>query len=200
VNRSLLLVRQILERASVYEWSLQGFGMFRLYLSKATRLHVWDSRFAVPNVTTIHTHPWDFKSTVLCGEITDCTYDVVMPTSDKSPTHCKQSIVCGPGGGMTPDSPEEVRLIAVKQKRIKAEDSGGNGRYTLRANEVHDSVYTDGTITIIDRVFLPDTEHALVFYPFGQKWVSAEPRAATQHEVKAMAEVALSRIKQEFGP
>ncbi len=76
VTQSLAL--KLLETSAVrpeaFEWSLQGFGMLRLYLSKEVRLHVWDDRYAVKNVTTIHTHPWHFRSTVLFGELTDVLY------------------------------------------------------------------------------------------------------------------------------
>lgn len=62
-----LLVKAVLEHAQVYTWQLQGLGMLRLYLNKATRLHVWHSGFSVPGASTIHTHPWDFKSEVVAG-------------------------------------------------------------------------------------------------------------------------------------
>lgn len=72
-----LLVKAILEKARAYKWSIQGFGMLRLYLSAEVRLHVWDSRFRVPGVTDIHDHSWDFESEVAAGEVLQRRYLVV---------------------------------------------------------------------------------------------------------------------------
>ena len=63
----LLLVKTILEASrhgGISGWSLQGLGMFRLYLSHEKRLHVWDARFRTSDVSVIHTHPWHFTSEV----------------------------------------------------------------------------------------------------------------------------------------
>jgi hypothetical protein len=189
--------RTILERATAFDWSLQGFGMFRLYLSRWLRLHVWDSRFAVPSVTTAHTHPWHFHSTVLAGCITDRLFEV--HSRDAAPdaaavdvTHMRQRIVCGPGGGVCQNvAPEPVRLSLLQAVEVPAGKS-----YSLTAEAAHETLYLDGTVTLIEREFLPDTEHAYVFYPAGQEWVSAEPRRASVREVMQMALAALGRMEE----
>ena len=63
------LAAEILRRPHGYKWSLQGFGMLRLYLSDNIRLHVWTTEHRVENVSDIHDHPWDFISTVLFGQL-----------------------------------------------------------------------------------------------------------------------------------
>jgi hypothetical protein len=50
-----------------------------------------------------------------------------------------------------------------------------------------------GTVTIVERRFKADTEHAFVFYPRNEKWVSAEPRPATPEEVITITQIALRR-------
>jgi hypothetical protein len=208
-----LLVKTILEQARRYEWSLQGFGMFRLYLSKAVRLHVWDSRFAVEGVTTIHTHPWNFTSTVVAGRITDRLYAHVSVT--RNATHTKQKIVCGPGGGACSEPPAPVRLELIQEvaltpevfecpisrrshdvDRYRVPVSSGSS-YGLTAEAAHETLYDDGTVTIIEREFTADTEHAYVFVPVGTEWVSAEPHAATVMQVDEMAHKALLMINAE---
>jgi hypothetical protein len=187
-----LLVRTILSHATSFDWSLQGFGMFRLYLSKEQRLHVWDDRFAVPNVSTIHTHPWHFTSYVVSGRMTDVLYEVhpliplAVPGSD---SYEKQQIVCGPGGGAC-GPVEHVLLSKLQEVTIEEGQS-----YSLTADAFHESKPEPGTVTIIDREFREDTEHAYVCFPHGQKWVSAEPRPALVKEVEAMAERALARFR-----
>lgn len=46
-------------------------------------------------------------------------------------------------------------------------------------------------MTLVRREFLPDTEHAHVFFKESDGWVSAEPRAATTDEVTAFVERAM---------
>lgn len=189
-EQTRLLVKSILLRAVAFDgWSLQGFGMFRLYLSKAVRLHVWDDRFMVPNVTTIHSHPWHFRSTVISGAITDRLYEVIAFGEKSNPTHHCQKIVCGPGGGATGDM-SAVQLRLLQEVTLKEGQS-----YGLTADAFHESVPEPGTVTIIERQFREDTEHAYVCFPHGQQWVSAEPRPATMREVEAMAERALARLR-----
>lgn len=101
------LVRSVLENWANHRWSLQGFGMLRAYLSdRKLRLHVWNSKFAVPDVTTIHDHPWNFESLVVAGKITNTryrTYPCLTAEEDierqklRSP-FVKARIVCGTGG------------------------------------------------------------------------------------------------------
>lgn len=180
-------VRKLLENAERLDgWSYQGFGMFRLYLSKAIRLHVWDPSQAVEGVTTIHTHPWHFRSTVVSGRMVDKLYALPLLDTGAS-THQMQQIVCGPGGGACGE-PQLVRLERLQEAVISVGQS-----YGLTAKAPHESMPDPGTVTLIERRFLPDEEHAYVFPPIGQPWVSAEPRPATRKEVAEMMELALGR-------
>jgi hypothetical protein len=181
-----LAIKAILERASAHPWSLQGMGMFRLYLSKEVRLHVWDMRFTVEKVSTLHTHPWAFSSHVLSGVMTDITFKKVDQSSDP-PTHYEQQIVCGPGGGVSADK-KPVYLLPSRPTVY-----GEGATYTREASEIHESVPKSGTVTVIERQFLPDTEHAYVYFRLDREWVSAEPREAKKEEIEAMARMALDR-------
>lgn len=181
-------VRSILEHADRYEWSLQGFGMLRTYLSKEVRLHVWNSRFAVPNVSTIHDHPWDFTSLIVSGRVTQYRFTESADPNIGEP-FSRQTIRCGVGGGLVHgcemNAPELVRL---RRSYLETYDTGE--RYGQTANEVHHSLPDDGTVTIVERTFRADTEHARVYYNT-QEWVSAEPRPATQGEVQRAIAAAL---------
>lgn len=181
-------IKQILEKAQHYEWSLQGFGMLRLYLTKETRLHVWSDTFAVPNVSDIHDHPWHFKSTVIAGSIRNTRFlpiianDVSLPPSQR---YLTRRILCG-NGGCVMGEVSEVGLWTP------GEEVYGEGfSYSQSASEIHRSEPADGTVTIITRTFLDDPDHANVFWRQGEEWVSAEPRPATPEEVKAITGNAL---------
>ena len=181
--------KTILGKAAAFDWTLQGLGMFRLYLSDELRLHVWDARFAVQDVSRIHTHPWHFGSKVLSGQIVDTLYEEV--SGSRGEPYMRQSLMCGPGGGLC-GSPEPVRLALLQKVGFLAGAS-----YSLTAKAIHATRYVDGTITLVEREFLEDRDHAMVFWPAGISWVSAEPRRATIDEIETMAAGAISRIVLE---
>lgn len=189
------LVLGVLRNHARYEWTLQGFGMLRTYLTKELRLHVWNSSFAVPRVTTTHDHPWNFESLVIVGRITNsryrqwpCTHtpEQVDALKIRRP-FIRARIVCGTGGGVVDDLDRK----RVWLDPLRPEVYGPGESYTQLAAEVHHTSYEDGTVTLVRREFLPDTEHAHVFYRDGEEWVSAEPRPASPDEVEAVVTRAL---------
>ncbi len=185
VDTKKTLVCAILDHACDYEWTLQGFGMLRLYLDrqKVTRLHVWDSRFAVPGVSTMHTHPWNFVSLVVAGKMGNVLF---RPNPCGTPYQW-QRIKCGEGGGLV-GAPALVHMWQYQQN-IYTEKSW----YEQKADEVHVSHPQDGTVTLVEREFLEDADHAVVYWPDGTEWVSAEPRPATEAEVREICGTALQK-------
>jgi len=191
MNAKQLLVKKILENYGAYSWSLQGLGMLRLSLSREIRMHVWDNRYAVPGVSTVHDHPWDFESEIIVGEMRNVRYHCHgalkiahfrYPNHD--PKYNKQTIICGPGG-CAMGEPEAVFLDREPPERYLA-----GSVYVQKRDEIHDSKFIDGTVTLVTRTFYEDTEHAHVFWQ-GDKWVSAEPRPANLVEVRAIVNNAL---------
>lgn len=186
-----LAIKKILEQPHVHKWSIQGMGMLRLYLSKQVRLHIWHPEFAVANVSTIHTHPWDFHSVIVCGQLTNMKYKDVTGQQFRgpvAPVHCG-TIRCGVGGGLVGSGIDEERQLMPLPHQVLRE--GQN--YTELAEEIHETVALAGTVTIVERMFKPDEDHAKVYWPAGTNWVSAEPREANVSEVRAFTETALSR-------
>lgn len=177
------LTKAVLTHALNYEWSLQGLGMLRTYLAPDVRLHVWDSRHAFDDVSEMHTHPWNFVSHVIAGEVSQVRYI----ESDLGIPWQKQKIFCGIGGGLTGE-PQEVKLQACYK-----ETYGEGHVYQQNANEIHISSPLDGTVTIVERQFLEDADHAYVFFPVGESWVTAEPRMASPSEVLTITSYALHR-------
>lgn len=179
-------VQAILERPLVWEWTAQGLGMLRLYLPgpENLRLHVWDTRLAIPNVSTIHTHPWDFESYVVAGTVRNTRW-----TEDEGEPYHKQSIRCGQGGCVM-GTPETVQLHPHPVERW---DAGQTYRET--ADELHSSAPLDGTVTIIRRSVPTgrSADEAFVYWPDGGEWVSAEPRPATEDEILAVTAHSLNR-------
>lgn len=180
------LVKELLAHAQYFNWSVQGFGMFRLYLGgKATRLHVWDNRFRTINVSDVHDHPWNFKSQVVAGRLVNQRYSI--DSGFFTPNYLVTTIQCG-AMACTMTEPKPVSLVDEA-----AEVYGEGATYAQHKSEIHCSQPTNGTVTVIERTFGQDTEHARVFWPAGEQWVDAKPRAATVDEVLAMSRQSLER-------
>jgi hypothetical protein len=175
---SKALVKNLLEHPESMDWTLQGFGMLRCYLEPELRLHVWDSRFRFAEVSDLHTHPWDFHSVVVAGVVRNKRFREVTQWEAGGEKLRRQTIRCGVGGGLTGD-PEDVRLSG---SRFEVLEEGAT--YTQHAREIHRSVPEDGSVTIIEREFKDDTEHAYVY--FEGEWVTAEPRPATEEEIDSI--------------
>ncbi len=170
------LVREILRSPLRREWSVQGFGMLRTYLDadKRFRLNIWDGLLSVPGVSTIHDHPWHFKSLIVNGGFINIRY--VQSETEGAPYNWNL-IQTGPGGGKG-NIGGVVKLVRQEPEHYEPGEI-----YNQVASEIHESIYADGTVTLNDRRRLPDGDHARVFWPLGSEWVDAEPRAATEAEV-----------------
>lgn len=181
MNTTKLLVKKILEKPLGHDWSIQGFGMLRLYLADELRMHIWNSKKMVEDVSLIHTHPWDFVSEVVVGQITNVRYTESTPGTPFSLKHQYAKIRCGVGGGIAKGELQAERgekwLVAQDREIYSIGET-----YTQSANEIHRSEPKDGTVTIVRRYFKSDPDHAYVFWDHGD-WVSAEPRKATDEEV-----------------
>lgn len=178
------LVRDLLERSasSPDRWSVQGFGMLRTYLdaAKRWRVNLWHSSAAVPGVSTVHDHPWDFTSLVVAGRFTNIRYhDVTGHRHDEldGEAYYVHRIQTGEGGG-----PRGGRRV-VYLRADRAEHYTRGMVYSQRAEEIHESSYVDGTVTMNARQRRPDGEHANVFWRVPGEWVDAEPRPAERHEI-----------------
>jgi hypothetical protein len=180
-------VRAILEKPAGYEWTVQGFGFIRTYFgSKRWRLNVWDSTFKVPNVSLIHDHPWHLTSWVISGELTNKRY---LLGDGLAPTHSYMTIHTGVEFDGSHGEYLKAHLIS---KPLEVYHPGDT--YSQTADEVHETSYLDGTVTFNER--LGDTEHARVFWPYGEEWVDAKPRAARLSEIASIAERAIEQWNQ----
>ncbi len=191
------VVRALLTEPGGMDWSVQGMGMLRCYLPveqpdegvASMRLHIWDSRLAVPNVSMMHTHPWDMESYVVAGHVTNERW----VRSDLGELSVwEQDLRPGEGGGLV-SAPRINHLTLMIEDAVRAGKS-----YTQVKEEIHVSRPADGTVTLVYRVVRPgdNPDHAYTFWPYldGENgWVSAEPHPATDAEVEAVTRHALDR-------
>ena len=187
MNIQAALVQSILQQWRSYEWTVQGFGFARTKIANVGRIHVWDSRLAVPLVSTAHTHPWPLKSTIISGELINLRLQEVDPHVPGLP-YMASAIKTGEGGGLTGE-PREVRLLPCDDPEFYRP---GN-TYLQRPDEIHRTIAQDGTVTLLERPQGPPLEEALTFWPAGTHWVSAEPGKTEEWKLAMVIEYALAR-------
>lgn len=181
-----VLLRKILADPHKHEWSLQGLGMLRLYLGGNWRLHIWDRRFAFPGASPIHDHlQWGLESTIVSGKLVNVRYSI----EEGEATHLYTTLKAGYGCFFRYD-PLPVCLSVDSRETYYPGDS-----YTQFAEEIHESIPADGTITMMCKFPTADAESARVFWPINDQWGSAEPRPATAVEVDAITSNALALLK-----
>jgi hypothetical protein len=174
------ILRTAYEDPRTYEWSVQGFGMMRMYFDAGTRwrLNVWDSDLAVSNVSTIHDHPWHFQSYVIHGSLHNHRY-YFEKQAGVGKDYKWMHILTGVGGG--PLAKAEVHTARLVKGNLECYSTGDT--YKQRADEIHETRPGDGTVTLNERVRVPGESHARVFWPAHLEWVDAMPRPATAHEI-----------------
>lgn len=177
-------VRSALELPEAFEWTVQGFGMIRTYLDedKRYRLNVWHEALKVANVSTIHDHPWSFKSHIFAGELKNTIYDI--EKRGLPPTHFFNTIRTGEDGGLI-GGPLTVRAVTLRARPSAFYFPGD--QYGQRYSIIHETDYMNGTVTLNDRTRVITEDHsARVFFPYEDgagKWVDAKPRPATAAEI-----------------
>lgn len=103
--------------------------------------------------------------------------------------YLRQRIVCGPGGGIA----GEAAPVYLEGGAYGPKEYGPCTKYAKETNDIHASAPVNGTVTIIQRLFGTDTDHAYVYYKPEVGWVSAESRQATPDEVAFITAYALER-------
>ena len=169
------------------EWQVQGLGMLRTYLQPEVRLHIWHNSLRykethaaeVRRTLSIHNHPWDFSSTVICGEITNIIYRHAAPGAGFR-EYQRIRIRCGADPDLPPEqSLGDVFPLVGQSCALRAGES-----YTMRADELHETNFIDGTVTIVTRHFRPELDDmADIYCQVGREWIGAEPRIATPNEI-----------------
>lgn len=191
MNLTKLLVKKILEHAKDYEWELKGLGMMRTYLSEDTKIHVWDSRHAVPNVSLTHEHPWSFESTVIAGRLLQYRLTAI-PMLDNAltdhPVHpyMRSVVQCGPGGCLLADP----TLVHLERHAREVYTEGQS--YSQLCDEIHQSYPDDGTVTVVRRINYREPRAAAVYWPHGTDWVSSDPVMATPSKIEDIAQRSLN--------
>ena len=168
------------------EWSLQGFGMLRHYLTedKSWRLHIWDDNYRVPGAAMTHNHLWNLESSVLSGALVNRKYRVsteLWKEFRSSPTHQEMRVVAG----LTVRSDRISKaVILVPEVSIPYVARTKQNVYRQGWNEVHCTDALNGTITIVHREPVDGAhDHACVYVEHDKELIGTAPRNAKTDEV-----------------
>jgi hypothetical protein len=173
------LVRNILEHPADFPWRMQDIGLLGLRLDdrREFRLHVWDPESCVGD-PPVHDHPYDFTSTVIVGELVN-TRHLEDPSGVEYERHRYRP------GAEADRCADAIRLAGV------AETLRAGDHYGQRADELHTSHQTPGTVTVIRCRPFQDPELTVCTAP-GTRWVSGLARPATTDEVQRITGAALT--------
>lgn len=187
MNIEAALVLSILQKWRSYEWTVQGFGFIRTKIQNVGRIHVWDSKLTTPRVSTMHTHPWALRSTIISGELINQRF-VESEAAPRGMPYMRSRIATGEGGGLLGE-PEAVKILPADDPEWYLPGD----TYAQRAAEIHRSIPQDGTVTLMTRPQGPPLEEATVYWPAGTTWVSAEPQKLADWQIEEAIAYALAR-------
>lgn len=170
------------------DWSVQGFGVLRLYIRRIGRLHIWDGRLRYPDVSLIHTHSWDLRSTVVVGRLVNTRYRESEIPGYGHP-YKRHRLLTGYQARPVSEA-ADVRLLPEPR-----EVYGPGDVYAQAAHEIHRSEPEDGTITLMERREDVDGQ-ADVYWPASCTWGTATPRPATGEEVRRTVTLALAGLEE----
>jgi hypothetical protein len=176
--RDRALVQTILRNAAAFEWKMQDIGLLGLRLDdrREFRLHVWAPDRRVGELP-VHDHPFDFTSTIVCGEMTNTRY--VEDPAGEAFVRTRYT----PGE-------EDARTVDSVCLRAQPETFGPGECYRQLAHELHDSRQVPGTVTIM-RMTFRDIRPLSVCTRVERPWVTEVSRPATPDEVATITATAL---------
>jgi hypothetical protein len=187
-----LAVLQVLDtahRSMVGDWSVQGFGVLRLYIRKIGRLHLWDRALQYPGVSLVHNHSWDLRSTIVCGRIVNTRFEET-ESAIGHPYHGRRLLT----GYQSRFVQNEFITTLLNQPR---EAYIAGDVYKQSAHEIHVTDPDDGTITLMERN--EDTNgEANVYWPYGTEWGDAKPRPATADEIQSTIAKCTAALEKEL--
>ena len=180
-------IDKILENPFLYNWEYQGFGMIRIYLDKDIRLQIWSNDYKINNVTDIHTHPWDFKSLIVQGQLINNIY-AELPYEDKFKyTDNELFNKCLIETGDKAYVMESKKIILNKHiSNIYKEGE----TYYHNKDIPHNIEFINGTITLLTKYNKNQNSLAYSYVKLDNVWVSAAPRPASRDEIEHFVNVA----------
>jgi hypothetical protein len=182
-----LFLRQEYDQPHAEWWTVQGIGMIRMYLTpdQRYRLHIWDLRHRVPDVSAIHDHPWNFYSRVIAGRVKQFRF-----TPWKF-GQCHESYnTVEIKTGEDAKTLTETKKVLLSREPFELYVEGQV--YHQNKSEIHESLADHGTVTVVERNFEDmHKQNAHIYWPGNGPWITAKPHQATPEEVSGACQLAL---------
>lgn len=163
-------VLEILTTPETRQWNSHGIGMLRTYVDEGRRwrLNVWHSGLKNPGISSLHTHPWPFYSWIFAGRMVNIRYRRAQVGKGGGHRMMEGTINCGPKfTGLRSGR----KLVNLMKENVGIYLPGEH--YSQRPEEIHDTDFTDGTVTLIYRGDPAPDHEASVFWPAGDDWGDA---------------------------
>lgn len=171
-----------------YKLRVHGLGMLQIYIPDDARIHIWDGKLRVDNVSQLHSHAWGFRSTVVAGVMRQKRYKVQEGISGhvNAIPHKYNLATITPGAK---PEPRDIREVWLRAGETEVYNAGSY--YWQESNEIHASGPEDGTVTLVERIRGKGADEAKVLWPVGTEFVTAAPRVPTYEEAEAVISHAL---------
>jgi hypothetical protein len=200
------LVKAILQRAEHYSWEVPANGRLTLVLEpNVAVINVFHSKYRVPGTTAIHSHTVDFRSEIVGGVMRQHRYRRVIADAGRA--------IADAGHGPTPVEGakkywEQELTLDGKLSRDPIECDLTEGAietyaagefYEITADEIHQSVPEDGTVTLITRQHKTTPTSVSTFWPWAPLAAGAKPsdkiipKEAGEEVVRDVISLALER-------
>lgn len=172
------------------EWRAHGIGMLRTYLDagRLVRLNLWHHDLITPGISTMHTHPWQLRSHIVIGGLTNIRWERVMEEQAGASAWLEDQVACGAGDGQLKGEPVEVWLRPQPSEVLLP-----GTFYSQEPHEIHTTEFRDGTATIMARDKADSMADASVFWPKGETWGDAA-RDVTADEIVKVCHATLALL------
>jgi hypothetical protein len=148
-----------------------GLGFVQLILDEKIRLHFYNVNIKNTN-DEIHNHRYNFKSTVLKGNLVQQKYQLI-----DGNTHYLKNETCGKNINLVNTNLVDVSILNLESKIFNENDT-----YSIFFNEFHDVSYKENTITLLERSSII-LDYAQVIYPKNSKTICPFSKTYTNDEL-----------------
>ena len=209
------LVKAILRHAEHYSWEVPANGRLTLVLEpNVAVINVFHSKYRQPGTTAIHSHTVDFRSDIVGGVMRQYRYLRVTDAGEFGSAPLKNTDAghgsAPPKNGSAPRRYWEQELTLDGKlsrggpmdcylEETEIETYAAGEFYEITADEIHQSVPEDGTVTLITRQHKTEPSSVSTFWPWAPLAAGARPsdkiipKEAEDEVVRDVMSVALKR-------
>lgn len=155
------LVKEVLRSAIAHPQNFKlkrgTTGVFTVTLTDEVAINIFDHAMAIEGCADFHSHWYDFKSTILAGELRHVRYAITERPTGATPIAAEglranlqhQAIRREPNCWLMPFGVEEIRFPDVS--------------YIIESNEIHSVEATKGAVTIVEQLHITKPDGYWIF-------------------------------------